>query len=108
MRRVRILEEAAEEAIEAAAWYEQAHPGFGIEFDHAVNAALDLLEDEVVPLANLSGAAGVGGVKRLMLRRFPYDIVVRESSDEIIVIAIRTILGGQGIGGIVSSIGRVQ
>lgn len=88
MRRVRILEEAAEEVIEAAIWYEQAHPGLGIEFDYAVNAALDLLEDEVVPLTNLSGVAGVSGVKRLVLRRFPYDIVVRESSDEIIVIAI--------------------
>lgn len=88
MRRVKILEKAAEEAIEAAAWYEQAYPGLGIEFDHAVNAALDLLENEVVPLASLSGAAGVSGIKRLMLRRFPYDIVVRESSDEIIIVAI--------------------
>ena len=88
MRRVKILEKAAEEAIEAAAWYEQVYPGLGAEFDHAVNAALDLLENEVVPLVSLSGAAGVSGIKRLMLRRFPYDIVVRESSDEIIVIAI--------------------
>ncbi|MBX9637638.1 MAG: hypothetical protein K2Q45_08830 [Nitrosomonas sp.] len=88
MRRVKILEKAAEEAIEAAAWYEQAYPGLGTEFDHAVNAALDLLENEVVPLASLSGAEGVSGIKRLMLRRFPYDIVVRESSDEIIIIAI--------------------
>ena len=77
MCRVKILEEAAEEAIEAAAWYEHAHPGLGIEFDYAVNAALDLLEDEVVPLTNLPGATGVSGVKRLMLRRFPYDVVVR-------------------------------
>lgn len=88
MRRVKILEKAAEEAIEAAVWYEQAYPGLGAEFDHAVNAALDLLENEVVPLVSLSGAAGVSGIKRLMLRRFPYDIVVRESSNEIIVIAI--------------------
>lgn len=45
MRRVKILDETAEEAIEAAAWYEQEHPGLGVEFDHAMNAAFDLLED---------------------------------------------------------------
>lgn len=88
MRRVKILEDAAEEAIEAAAWYEQEYPGLGVEFGYAVDAALDLLEDEVIPLTNLSGAAGVSGIKRLVFRRFPYDIVVREFSDEIIVIAI--------------------
>lgn len=88
MRRVWILEEAAEEAVEAAAWYEQERPGLGVEFDHAVNAALDLLEDEVVPLTNMPGTAGSRGAKRLVLRRFPYDIVVRESSQEIIIVAI--------------------
>lgn len=88
MRRVWILEEAAEEAVEAAAWYEQERPGLGVESDHAVNAALDLLEYEVVPLTNMPGTAGSRGAKRLVLRRFPYDIIVRESSQEIIVVAI--------------------
>lgn len=76
MRRVRILEQAAEEAIEAAAWYEHERLGLGIEFAHAVNAAIDLLEDEIVPLTKMPGAAGARGVKRLVLKRFPYDIVV--------------------------------
>lgn len=88
MRRVRILDEAAEEAIEAAAWYEQKRTGLGVEFSQAVNAALDLLEDEIVPLANMPGVAGAQGAKRLVLRRFPYDIVVREHPEEIIVVAI--------------------
>ena len=85
MRRVRILEQAAVEAIEAAAWYESECPGLGREFDHAVNADIDLLEDEIVPLANLPGAAGA---KRLLLKRFPYDIVVRELPEEIVVVAV--------------------
>ncbi len=88
MRRVRILEQAAEEAIEAAAWYEQERPGLGIEFDRAVNVAIDLLEDEIVPLTNMPGTAGARGIRRLILRRFPYDIVVREVPEEIIVVAI--------------------
>lgn len=88
MRRVKILDKAAEEAIEAAAWYQQERPELGIEFAHAVNAAIDLLEDEIVPLTKMSGAAGARGVKKLVLKRFPYDIVVREFSEEIIVVAI--------------------
>jgi plasmid stabilization system protein ParE len=85
VRRVRILEQAAVEAIEAAAWYEHERPGLGKEFDRAVNAAIDLLEDEIVPLANLPGTAGT---KRLLLRRFPYDIVVREFPEEIVIVAV--------------------
>ena len=44
MARVRTLEEAADEAVEAAAWYEEQRPGLGIEFAQAFHAALDLLE----------------------------------------------------------------
>lgn len=47
MARVRILEEAADEAIEAAAWYEEQQPGLGIEFAQAFHASLDLLEEEI-------------------------------------------------------------
>ena len=86
-RRVRILDEAAEEAAEAAAWYELQHPGLGAEFERAVDAALDLLEEEIVPLTTMPGVAGKQGAKRLILRRFPYDVVVREGIGEFVVVA---------------------
>jgi len=57
VRRVRILEEASQEAIEAAAWYEYEE-------------------------------AGDTGAKRLILERFPYDIVAIELPDETVVIAV--------------------
>ena len=50
MVKVTIIEAAAEEASEAAAWYESQRPGLGVEFERAVDAALDLLEEEIVPL----------------------------------------------------------
>ena len=50
MRRVRIHAAAGEEAAEAAAWYERERSGLGVEFEQAVDAALDLLEEEIVPL----------------------------------------------------------
>ncbi len=88
MRQVRILRAAVQEAVEAAAWYELQRPGLGREFAGAVQAALDLLESEVWPLLPMSGAAGQRNVMRLMLRRFPYDVVVVERRDDILVLAI--------------------
>jgi hypothetical protein len=87
MRRLRIVEAAAEEAVEAAAWYERQRAGLGADFERAVNAALDLLEDDIVPLAMISVGAGTRGLKRLTLKRFPFDVVVIESGDELIVVA---------------------
>lgn len=87
MRALRIHAAAAEEAAEAAAWYERERPGLGREFESAIHAALDLLEQDLAPLSVLPGAAGARGVKRLMLRRFPYAIIVREATETILVIA---------------------
>jgi toxin ParE1/3/4 len=78
MRALRIHEAAADEAAAAAAWYERERPGLGAEFEHAIERALDLLEEEVVPLVSVPGAAGARGVKRLVLRRFPFSVVVHE------------------------------
>lgn len=86
-RVLRILAAAAEEAAEAAVWYEIQRPGLGGELASAVEAALDLLEEEIVPLTPVPGIAGQRGAKRLILKRFPYDIVVLEREAEIIVIA---------------------
>jgi hypothetical protein len=87
MRNIRILEAAAEEVAEAAAWYEEQRPGLGEDFSHAIEAALDLLADDIVPLSAVSGSAAARGAKRLVLKRFPYDVVVREAADEVIVVA---------------------
>ena len=87
MRRIRIHAAAAEEAAEAAAWYETERPGLGEDFERAVDAALDLLEEELVPLVSVPGSAGTRGAKRLLLRRFPYAVIVRDGTAEVIVIA---------------------
>lgn len=63
MRMLRIHEAAAEEAAEAAAWDEKGRPGLGVEFEHAIDAALDLLEEAIVPPTSLPVAAGTSGAK---------------------------------------------
>jgi toxin ParE1/3/4 len=67
--------------------YERQHPGLGADFVNAVDAALDLLEQEIVPLTPLTGVAGTRAVKRLMLRRFPYAVIVREADGELFLLA---------------------
>jgi hypothetical protein len=88
MRKVRILQEAAEEAIAAADWYDKEREGLGKEFANAVDIAIDLIEEDILPLSPMPGKSGTIGVKRLILKRFPYDIVVIESELETVVIAI--------------------
>jgi toxin ParE1/3/4 len=58
-----------------------------VDFEHAIDAALDLLEQDIVSLTSAPGVAGARGVKRLLLRRFPFAVVVRGRDTEIFVIA---------------------
>ena len=88
MRTVRILEDASQEAIEAAAWYEYEQPGLGAEFFAAVDAAIDVIEENFIPLSPLPEEAGDTGARRLILERFPYDIVAIELPEEAVVIAV--------------------
>lgn len=87
MRIVSIHASAADEAVAAAAWYERVRPGLGGEFEMALQAALDLLEAQVVPLASMPGECGDRGLKRLVLRRFPFDVIVVTQGDDFTVIA---------------------
>mgnify|MGYP001592492053 CR=1 FL=1 len=57
MPRIRVLDAAADEAAEAAARYEMQQPGLGTDFERAVDAALDLLEEEFVPLVSMPSAS---------------------------------------------------
>lgn len=88
MRSIRILGPAAEEAAEAADWYETECPGLGKDFVDAVDAALDLIQDDILPLSPLPGEAGAKGAARLVLKRFPYDIVVIEQPAMVLVVAV--------------------
>jgi hypothetical protein len=88
VRPVRILQEAAEEVAAAADWYDRERPGLGTEFSDAVEAAIDLIEEDILPLFPLPGKSGAKGTTRLILKRFPYDIVVIERSSEAVVVAV--------------------
>lgn len=89
MREVRVLREAAEEAAAAAAYYESERPGLGQQFQEAFHDSLLLLSEDIVPLTAISAALTSKHVRRLVMLRFPFSIVVREVSDELVeVVAV--------------------
>lgn len=88
MRTALILEEAAEEAVEAIAWYESECPGLGLEFAEAIHQAITAIEEDIIPLAPLPLVSARLDAKRLLLQKFPYDIVTIERDGNIIVVAI--------------------
>ena len=86
MPKVRILLQAVEEAEAAATWYEQQRQGLGAEFAETIDAAIDVVEDGFPPLSPMPESSETLKAKRLILRRFPYDIVVVDRGDERIVV----------------------
>lgn len=86
---IEILEEALEEAAHAAAWYEKECTGLGYDFFEAVEAAFDIIEDKVLPLSPIpTHSTDLKNLRRLILKRFPFDIVVLERPTLTIIIAV--------------------
>jgi toxin ParE1/3/4 len=88
MRKIRLLDEAVMDAMEAIDWYEGECTGLGVEFAEALDAALDLLEDEIVPLVSMPDEQNDSRLKRLVLARFPFDVVVIPYATDILIIAV--------------------
>lgn len=85
---IEILDKALEEASEAAAWYEKECKGLGYNFYNAIEAAFDIIESKAIPLSPIPYKTNRINIKRLPLKRFPFDIVVLERPQKTIIIAI--------------------
>jgi len=88
MRKVRVDAGAAQELEEAAAWYDAESPGTGDRLLDAFENALSVLREDHVPLVTVPGEAGRLGARRLLLHRFPFDLIIVEENDELLVIAV--------------------
>jgi plasmid stabilization system protein ParE len=78
-----ITPEAEEDLAVAKEWYEQKREGLGDQFILCVEAALDQIRR--VP----AGATELyPGVRRVVVRKFPYGVFHRVDPDQIAVIAI--------------------
>ncbi len=87
-RRIRIDDEALEELVEAARWYEERERGRGAMFSNAAFARVEALSrfpDAGVPV---QGVSGVLLARQVRLLRYPYLVVYAVAEDEIRVVAL--------------------
>jgi plasmid stabilization system protein ParE len=88
MRKVSLVEEAAEEGEEAASWYESQRNGLGREFREALAQSIDNLRNNYVSGTIWPGLLGERGVRRIRMGRFPYHVVFIGDDQKTIVLAI--------------------
>ena len=86
MRRgVRISEPASDELTNAVRWYETRRPGLGAELFDAVDVSIEGIERQ----PEIGTAAYPDPrTRRVLVARFPYQIVYRLDQNEIMVLAI--------------------
>ncbi len=88
MRRPLLIGElAAAELAAAVRWYETQRPGLGGELLEAVARVFDLVAQNP-ELGSAVPAVASGRLRRLIVERFPYQVVYELRSTEIAVIAI--------------------
>ena len=81
--RIRLELEASEELSAATAYLDAQSPGLGDEFVAAVSVAGKQLQD-----FPLSGQKIGRGTRRVLIRRFPYQLIYRVEGDEIVIYAV--------------------
>jgi plasmid stabilization system protein ParE len=79
---IRFSAAAKTEFRDAVLWYDEKSPGLGDEFARSVRAAADLISSgpERWPTKN--------GLRRYVLRRFPFTIAYRFDSDVVEILAV--------------------
>ena len=85
---LRFDDEAAEELQLAAAWYERRKRGLGSELVAAVRSAHSSIATNPSAWSLVPGVPPDLGVRRFLLRRFPFAIVYLELEAEIRVLAV--------------------
>lgn len=88
MAKVRISRDAAEELNEAVQWYEHESPGLGGRLLDAFEHAIGFLRGKIPPLLPLQASARTLEARRIILRRFPFSLIVIHRFNEYIVIAL--------------------
>jgi len=84
IRAVRSSQAASEELAAAAQWYELQRFGLGLEFLAALSATISMIQ------SNPEIGSPVGDdprTRRMLVARFPYQVVYRVRRDEIVVVA---------------------
>jgi len=86
-RLVRTSEAASTELAEAVRWYEAQRPGLGAELLDAVTHTLEFIEQHPESGSPVPDVAR-GWLRRMLVQRFPYQIVYEVRATEIVVVAV--------------------
>ena len=81
--RVRLLAPAEEEMVEAAAYYESRVPTLGTNFLDIIEAAVAEISEHPERWPEVEA-----GVRRRVVRRFPYSLIYTVGNDEVCVLAV--------------------
>lgn len=82
-RRVRVRRAAARDIRSAKVWYEAQWPGLGHQFLRELRATLATLREAPYRHAEIEP-----GVRRLVMRRFPYVIYFHIVGNEVVVVTV--------------------
>lgn len=80
---IEIREEAQGEIRAAFAWYEEKGPGLGHQFLISVDAVLERIRRHA-----RSFPAIEGGMRKALVRRFPYALIFTLEGDRVVVLAV--------------------
>lgn len=86
--RVRLDPRAAEELDQAADWYERQRGGLGPELVVEVRAAVRTLVEHPRAGSPVDGVDPALEVRRVRVRRFPYQVVYVMHDEDVVVIAV--------------------
>jgi toxin ParE1/3/4 len=84
----RVLPEADGEAIAAALWYDDKHAGLGDEFLLELQAAFATIHSDPLSMPILETYFGPHSIRRQLLKRFPYFVVVLCREQELLIVAV--------------------
>ncbi len=86
--RIRILDDAEDEARVAARWYEEKQSGLGADFLDTLADALATVESHPQAFSLMETFTSSREVRRCVLHRFPYVVVYEVRAEEVIVLAV--------------------
>jgi len=83
-----MLPEAQIEATQAALWYDAQRVGLGAEFLDELQLAVERIQTAPLEQGRLELYLGEQDIRRCLLRRFPYLVIYRVASDELVIVAV--------------------
>lgn len=86
--KARLLPPARAEAKSAAHWYESEQQGLGDDFVLALDAALEIIENDPHRFARVETVRTTRDIHRIPLARFPFYVIYEIRADEVVVVAV--------------------